>query len=237
MNAYTDASVANDYSVHSYVLFDNDKVILQNCEIKNENDTQIAELHSVIMLLTECEKKSIKNIMVHTDNINVATTSDQHKKYGKLIKTMNELLKKTESKIKWVSRKLNKAAHKVCESVKKIINETNNGNVLSINPSDFVLIKKERIYVTNHKIGSISKNSLTDVELNHIRQYYSQMIKAEKRIPIERILEWGSKKKTCNSKKGRIMFVERFIARNHSLNDILFERACHAFNKVSISIV
>jgi hypothetical protein len=232
MLAYTDASVGDVLSYHSYVLLKNNEVILQNCIIKNDTDSVYAELRSVVYLLLECEKLNLKNIIIHTDCPNVVTLSEIHLKYGELKKTINSLLVKTNSKLKWISRKFNKKAHKICDSVIKTVLDI--GNV-PVNISNLLLLKEERKFQAIHKVGSISKNNLTSYEIDKIHEYYKSIVKKSKRKDIDFILEWGSNKSTNNSKKGLLFFVERFVVRNHTIDEIHFDRCVYAFSPVLIN--
>lgn len=232
MQAYTDASVGDNYSIHSYVLYNNGEVTLQNCTTRNENDVQKAELTSILLLLKKCNEKQLKNIVIHTDSQSITRTSIQHKLYGSMIKEMNDILEVTGSSLIWVGRKSNKAAHNICKSIRRKLELANlKGTTNQFNISEFVILRDERKFSEGFRMGAVGSHS-TEIVKSHIKAYYDSLIKCDKRKPIEDILSWGDNERNCKSARGRRLFVERYIERHHVLSDIHFNNAKHVFNKV-----
>lgn len=231
--AYTDASVIGETSIHSYVLLKEEKLLLRNSKIENIKETTQAEMFSIIYLLTECYKRGISNILVYTDNISIANGTKKNPEKGAILK---EWLQKTNSEVKWLSRKFNKQAHNICESVKKIVLETNKDNEKTkIDTSKLVMMKEERHINSYHKKGWISKENLKDSHLDQMSSYYVQLVKPECLKSMDEILEWGKEKESSNTHKGRLRFIERFVSRNHNIDEIRLEYSTHALMKIEVT--
>lgn len=236
MIAYTDASLGNGFSIHSYSLIEKEQVILQDCFVKKSksHDVDEAELISVISFLEKCHIKKLSHITINTDNLYVARTK-KSKKHGELIKYMRQLLKDTESQIVWISRKLNKLAHNVCKSVRWKLNfMSEHSEDIGINPIEYVVVKEERKYWAKFKKGSLNADIISEEQKSHLKTYYNSLIKEDSRKTIEEILNYAHGRSCSSTRRGRQFFIEKFIEKFHPVSDIEFENARHIFNRVTI---
>lgn len=235
--AYTDASVIDGRSIHSFVLLQGEKVVLEKCFKSDIKSSMKAEIVSVIAFLLECGKLNLKDVVVSTDNLGVVTLNKKHKAYGGLIHWMRQLLMDTRGEIQWIRRNQNKRADNMCSVARKEIDKVDEIDfqhlIKDLNPTDIMKLPKElklrqnRVYHCNEVQDKIGVNEISESDLTHMYQYYCSLIFKKKRVPIENILHW--KKEISNSKKGRLYFIESFICKNHDVKDVDFMRASHAF--------
>lgn len=160
MKAYTDASVSSDGTVHSYIVYDDaGDVILQETlksEIKN---TVKAEMASVIALLIRCKDKAICNLSIHTDCQSVVAFDSKNKKVSYLRSWINNLLESTKASIKWINRKMNAVADKMCTVGRSNIDDLDGidfQHVVGSLVDTPTIVKKTTIKKKNKKVKTVS---------------------------------------------------------------------------------
>lgn len=229
--AYTDAGHYKGHSFHSYVILKDEKVILRNCQVLNVVKTVDAEIKSIELLLESCLAKGIKEVQVHTDCRNIVDLVKSNNS-KKAIRRIIELLDMTKSSIVWINRKRNTIAHKLCESMKRAVDSTiEAGKGSSIDPKKYVFINKERSPRVPHKIGWINKGNLNKKQMKTIIKYYNYLIPVDKRHSTDELFKWGEERATSNTYHGRLHFVERYISRFHTADEIRMDRATHVFDR------
>lgn len=247
MKVYTDASVIEEGSIHSYVIYDkSNKVMMIDKARAYMEDTVAAEMLSVVNVLAKCKKMMIKNVTIHTDSVSVVglvgknynknqQVSKSYKKYQFLISKIKTLLKAVEGTVKWVSRKRNTVADKLCREGRKMITDLKE---ISLNESTIIStgaqfrIKSGRVVTHNLVLDGITSKTVTEEDIQHIQEYYRGLVEKDKRTNISSILEWGEGKMNVNSKRGRRYFVEKYIEENHDIQDLQIKFLHNAFDVV-----
>ena len=234
MQAYTDASVGEGYAVHSYILMDDEKITLKGLMKSGIEKTHLAELTSVIALLLHCQRNSINNITINTDSKSILELKETSTKHGKFIIWMRYLLRLTGSSIRWISRKENKVADKMCRDAVKQLSKV---EVVDFQPLldtipkvGYMKLKSCRGVVFERSFKKIDISSVDISKMEPAWQYYRSMVKKSSRKSIEDILNWGSEGNYPNTKKGRRYLIERFIVTHHGIEEINELKACHAFD-------
>lgn len=254
MKAFTDASVFEGKGIHSYVLYDkNGEILLMDRARSNITDSLAAEMISVIAILMKCGEQSFKNVSVFTDCKPIVSfikkkhkkgekLSKGHRKYATLIATIKRLLNSIGGVLRWIRRRENVIADRLCDEAKDkiftlkeinfkkepIVNDGKNEEP-AISDSNTISILDERVLTNHLSIGGVSKETVSKSDIVHIWQYYCSMIIKSSRKDIGTLLKWGEVKQHRNSKVGRRYFVECFIAENHIPKDLNFTKTRHAF--------
>lgn len=232
MQAYTDASVNNGWSTHSYILYNNGEVVLQDCIKDNIESTCKAERLSILMLLLECERKGVKGVTIHTDSLNIVNTLAT-KPNKCLNKEITRLLEATESSVEWVNRELNKNSDSLCRSMNRIIEAIDMKNE-QVESAKYFYLSPERHIKGRYRQGSINKKSISIRERKAMKEYYDSFIAPDKRCSLNSILKWARSKKAVNNKCGRLNIIERYICRHHSVDDIQFNKHKEVFQDFRI---
>lgn len=226
--AYTDAGRYGNYSIHSYVVKDGKRTVLRDCMVDNVRRTTQAEIASVKFVLEQCRQKGVKGLYIHTDNQGVVNMIKSNSK-NETIQQIIELMIQTDSDIKWVARAENKTAHRICENMKRVLDAYEGNETEQINPKNHVYLRSDRSPSVPHRKGWINPYNLTTGQRNVIKHYYHSLVIPGKRHSMEKLFEWGMSRMTSNTKQGRLHFVERYVSRFHTIDEVQTENSKDVF--------
>lgn len=195
--AYTDASVREGVSLHSFCVFNNNCEFIVGKVFKNNfKDSHEAELHSIKELLKYCIMNNVKVIKVNTDCKGLLSNTDNE---------IRKLMDEVNAELKWISRRNNSLAHRACTS-----GDSNFFNVRSDNrkiKSHISSIKTPKIL---HK-GHVKLNNVNKSEKQKMYDLYLKLTNDFYRYTVDDILKWAENRETINTKVGRKYIVKEFI--------------------------
>lgn len=120
MRAITDASVKNGRSTHSYCLTTwNGKVIAERKFNGLADRSTEAELNTIECLLKYCLDKGFNKIKIYSDCQRVVDAVNNGTNKGIDVTYLKHLLKVTNSKLRWTSRKNVTRCDRNCKNVGK----------------------------------------------------------------------------------------------------------------------
>ncbi len=130
MFAHTDMSLNRQrgISTHSYIVRTyKGRKLKEVSYISHETDTIKAEMDSLVKLLNWCNSKKIKNVRIYTDSKAIVDAIHGNINHKFDVSYLKYMLKITNSKIKWKTRKRNTEADKLCKkAMGVVINRLNN---------------------------------------------------------------------------------------------------------------
>ena len=234
MEAFTDASLIDGHSIHSYIIYEDENVILEEQLKSNVIETTEAEIVSIIALLLKCRDLAIKNITIHTDSKAIVDMnkvfreykSTRYKKMLRLLQKMRALMGSINANIKWIRRTENRKADKLCRDARNKIDTLEEVNLKS---SGDLIMLDERVLNDNLTKGAICAGTVSEEEEEHINRYYCSMVLKSCRRSTEELLMWGESQSHRNSQKGRRFFVESFIIEFHHSYELNQLKIQHAF--------
>lgn len=128
--AHTDMSLnrRRKVSTHTYILRTyKGRKLKEVTYISNETDTVQAEMDSIVKLLNWCNGKKMSGIRIYTDNSSIVNAVNGIYNHKFDVSYLKHMLRITDSKLKWKSRRKNSEADRLCkQKMGVVINRLNN---------------------------------------------------------------------------------------------------------------
>lgn len=201
--AYTDASIKDTKTIHSYYLINNyNEVILSNKVESDILNIQEAEKYSIELLLSDCFRKNIKDITIYTDSKCTVKKFYENP-------TLKDYLNSCQSELLWISRNKNKIADRMKYNNIRFMPKKR--VKCTFNPTDITTFKKpSQLYK-----GNISSENVSNEEKEKLLKLYNNFVNDD--TEIDTILNWISDKPSLNSKVGRRFVIRQYIEHFHPL--------------------